>query len=301
MKQIVNQNIKLKIIDFILNVFWKKKDILDFCKNTISENFNYNITEETKRNDIIEAFFNFIDTSPNKKEYYKKIILMIKEWNLNKDGYWYQQGKLNFAIAKSLQMDLMLIEINDKKQKTKYQENLLSINNIKNNFYSMINNLATTPQQKGFEFEKIFYQIAELEKIECSRPYRVPETNEQIDGHLKIENNNYLVELKLTRNEINYATLSTFQGKLSTKGCYPRGIFLSMDGFTDGALLNQLMTVSKNIILMDSTDFINILEGRIKLEKLLVEKINLLQTKGYFYYDPVSHTNKYDLIINNKK
>lgn len=295
--QEINITVKPRIEEFLLNVYWTRQDIVNFCQNIISKNFTCNISTNIKRKDILENFFIFIDTSSQKIEYYKKLVTIIKEWNFDENNYWYKEGKLNYSIAKSIQIDFMKLEINEKKEKQEEKIKEFSIDMIKKNFYSMVQNNNLTPQQKGFEFEKIFYQIAVLEGITHRKPYRVNETMEQIDGTLKIENNNYLVELKFTKNEVNFSTIASFAGKLSTKGCYPRGIFVSMEGFSDGSILNSSFSAYKNIILVDSVDFMNILEGVIKLEELLIKKIEILQTKGYFYYDPVNNLNKYDLII----
>lgn len=295
--QEINITVKPRIEEFLLNVYWTRQDIVNFCQHVISKDFTCNIGTNTKRKDILENFFIFIDTSSQKIKYYKKLVTIIKEWNFDENNYWYKEGKLNYSIAKSIQIDFMKLEINEKKEKQEEKIKEFSIDTIKKNFYSMVQNNNLTPQQKGFEFEEIFYQIAVLEGITHRKPYRVNETMEQIDGTLKIENNNYLVELKFTKNEVNFSTIASFAGKLSTKGCYPRGIFVSMEGFSDGSILNSSFSAYKNIILLDSVDFMNILEGVIKLEELLIKKIEILQTKGYFYYDPVNNLNKYDLII----
>lgn len=295
--QEINITVKPRIEEFLLNVYWTRQDIVNFCQHVISKDFTCNIATNTKRKDILENFFIFIDTSSQKIKYYKKLVTIIKEWNFDENNYWYKEGKLNYSIAKSIQIDFMKLEINEKKEKQEEKIKEFSIDTIKKNFYSMVQNNNLTPQQKGFEFEEIFYQIAVLEGITHRKPYRVNETMEQIDGTLKIENNNYLVELKFTKNEVNFSTIASFAGKLSTKGCYPRGIFVSMEGFSDGSILNSSFSAYKNIILLDSVDFMNILEGVIKLEELLIKKIEILQTKGYFYYDPVNNLNKYDLII----
>lgn len=295
--QIINQNIKDKIEIFILNVYWSKNDILSFIKNNICITFDCKINKDIKRIDIIKKFFEFIDLSFNYIEYYIKIINIIKEWNFNNEDYWLSIGKINHSLAKNIQLEFMKIELNIKKKNTNLNNKKeISIKNIKESFYSMIQNNNITSQKKGFEFEKIFYDIVEFENIEHCRPYRT-NSKEQIDGSLKIENNNYLVELKFTKDEVNFSTLSTLQGKLSTKGNYPRGIFLSMEGFSNGAVLNQFSSINKNIILMDSSDFINILENRITLNELLIKKINAFQRYGYFYYDTMQCQNKYTINI----
>jgi restriction endonuclease Mrr len=107
-------------------------------------------------------------------------------------------------------------------------------------------------------------------------------TGEQIDGAFTFENTDYLFEAKWTKELIAIDDLDAFAGKLSRKLENTLGLFLSINGFSEDAIKAHT-TGRKLMILMDGSDLMAILEGRIDLMVLLYRKKRFAAQTGNIY------------------
>ncbi len=153
---------------------------------------------------------------------------------------------------------------------------------FKNKFLGLLQN-SSNPQQRGFDFEKLFFEILELERFEFSKPYKNP--GEQIDGHFKYEKFDYLVEVKWEKDSAKQKDLSTFDGKIKSKAQSTRGIFVAINGFDQNAIC-KFSGDSPRIILMDGQDLMSILEGRTTFYDCLKSKVNALVKHGNIFFRP---------------
>lgn len=160
-------------------------------------------------------------------------------------------------------------------QKKLQQEQLL---NLKSAFLRLFK--ESNKQKRGYDIEKLFFDLLSLEEFEYTGPYR--KEGEQIDGHFKYEKFDYLVEIKWTEESCKQPDLAVFDTKIRGKAQSTRGFFLSINGF-DTNSVNKFTGDSPRLILMDGADLSAVLEDRVSFFDLLKDKIDQLVKKGSIY------------------
>ncbi len=105
---------------------------------------------------------------------------------------------------------------------------------------------------------------------------------EQIDGAFTFENIDYLFEGKWQQEPANIQDLDAFSGKLVRKLENTLGLFLSINGFSEDAVKDH-STGRRLMILMDGSDLMAVLEGRIDLIQLLLRKRRYAAQTGNIY------------------
>ena len=79
------------------------------------------------------------------------------------------------------------------------------------------------PQARGYAFETFLQQLFEASNLQPRAPFR--NTGEQIDGSFQCQGDIYLVEAKWVVNPVGAGELHIFQGKISQKAAWTRGVF----------------------------------------------------------------------------
>ncbi|CAG9179023.1 restriction endonuclease [Cupriavidus pampae] len=136
---------------------------------------------------------------------------------------------------------------------------------------------SLAPQAKGYELEKIFTELMNISGIPVEEPFRIE--GEQFDGAIKYEGRFYLVELKWTATKTDPAQIGHFHYKLSGK-MDGRGLFISMEGFTDGVLATLPKGKELTMMLLDGVHLANVLSGRHTFRQLLDHAIKSVALKG---------------------
>ncbi len=148
-------------------------------------------------------------------------------------------------------------------------------------FLDLFSTNQYTPQQRGFQLEKIFSELLRVNEFDYSPPYKTD--TEQIDGYFSFEKFDYLVELKWTSEQIKQKDLSIFDGKLKGKGQSTRGLFISVNGFDENSIL-KFTCDNPRILLMTGEDLIYILNNTFTLFDSLKIKTNILAKHGNINY-----------------
>ena len=125
-----------------------------------------------------------------------------------------------------------------------------------------------SPQPRGYAFEGFLTSLFDVWKLDARGGFR--NTGEQIDGSFVHANEVYLLEAKWQSEKTNAATLHAFQGKVSERPLWARGLFISYEGFSDDAFA---AFSSRQIILMDGMDIMDILSRGLHLDKVIREKL----------------------------
>ncbi len=86
----------------------------------------------------------------------------------------------------------------------------------------------------GYAFEKWFYDFAGYFEIVGRPPYKTD--GRQIDGSLSLDGTEYLIETKFTTGKSGSPDIDVFMAKINSKAENTMGVFLSMSGFTSGAI-----------------------------------------------------------------
>jgi Restriction endonuclease len=136
------------------------------------------------------------------------------------------------------------------------------------------------PQQRGYRLEKIIRALFELFDLDPRASFKI--VGEQIDGAFTFEATDYLFEAKWQQGPIGAADLDVLAGKLSRKLDNTLGLFLSINGFSeDGVKAHS--SGRRMMVLMDGSDLMAVLEGRIDLIQLLLRKRREASQSGNIY------------------
>lgn len=125
-----------------------------------------------------------------------------------------------------------------------------------------------SPQQRGFQFEKLLNQLFALFDFEPKAAYVLE--SEQVDGAFTYRTDDYLLEARWRKEPVEPKDLRDFEGKIRGKAKNVLGLFISVSGFTAGA--RNKTSQETPLILMDGTDLLAVLEARIDLTELLERK-----------------------------
>jgi Restriction endonuclease len=144
-------------------------------------------------------------------------------------------------------------------------------------------NAAISEQARGFELERLFFQLLELEKIECFPSYKTD--SEQIDALFLFENKYFFTELKWTKGTVPVSEVYSFQGKMRNKFVGSLGLFISMNGFS--SKVNE--QIEKNTILFDKSDLDFCFYDDYTFSEILKVKLNRAVQYGILDYHFTQH------------
>lgn len=165
----------------------------------------------------------------------------------------------------------------------------LKLEAIKNRYMELVS--SDNAQGRGFELEKIMYELFELFDLDPKASFK--NLGEQIDGAFSLEGTEYLFEAKWQKEPVNKADLAIFSDKVKTKLENTLGVFLSINAYSqDGVAAHQAGGAA--IILMDGSDLMAVFEERIDFTSLLYrKKRHAAQTGGIYlsYYQMVANGN----------
>lgn len=128
---------------------------------------------------------------------------------------------------------------------------------------------GSSPQARGFDLERLMYDIFELFDLDPKASFK--NTGEQIDGAFALEGTDYLFEAKWQQEPVGVQDMDAFAAKVRRKLDNTLGVFLSMNGFSqDGVTAHSVGRPS--VVLMDGADLMAVLEERIDFVSLLLRK-----------------------------
>jgi hypothetical protein len=285
------------LTDALTNIYWYKSELRSFIMNTISDpsilvKLNW---EDYKRN-IVSTLVNFL---ANHQDTYQNDLLKLMNEVCKINDYSHLEridnGKEKAEIAKKSvealrqqikgHQDLLEEQKQQEERRQKAYEKSLQVKGvqerleeIKNEFYKLVG--STNPQNRGFQLEKIIKDLFNLFDLDPKASFRI--IGEQIDGAFTFENSDYLFEGKWQQELVGIQDLDAFSGKLTRKLENTLGLFLSMSGFSEDAVKAH-STGRRLMILMDGSDIMGVLEGRIDLLQLLLRKRRHASQTGNIY------------------
>ena len=152
------------------------------------------------------------------------------------------------------------------------------LEDIKGRYMALV--VSQNVQGRGFELEKVMYDLFELFDLDPKASFR--NTGEQIDGAFCLEGTDYLFEAKWQQDLVSAAALDTFASKVRRKLENTLGVFLSINGYSqDGVAAHS--SGGAVIILMDGADLMAVLEERIDFVSLLLRKKRHASQTGNIY------------------
>ena len=175
-----------------------------------------------------------------------------------------------------------LEEAKQRRWKTQAHQNQLNrtkqiLSELKNEFYSW--SISSDRQGSGFALEKILYRLFELSDLDPKGSFKV--TGEQIDGAFSFNYEEYLLEAKWRNKQTPLS--DSFSGKIGRKFENTLGLFISISGFSEEAIIQFRISQDKRVLLMDGEDLIAVLDERITLSDLLARKRREAAQTGNIY------------------
>ncbi len=307
-KHILHTNMKVQKIssqalialkDALTNVYWRKKELRQFIELTM-ENPYIVSTIDWQENPKYESVSQLIDRMAARQDLYQNDLLRLLQETSNIIDfshlkYWDEKGDLTKrakeAVAKLRAQTIgyfdTMQEIN--KAAEKRIENIEKVkrtisfaeklDELKNKFLAIATGLDH--QQRGFNLEKLLNELFHLFDLLPKAPFKL--VGEQIDGSFTFDNDDYLLEAKWQKAQVNAGDLYKFGGKISGKLKNTLGLFISLDGYSPDCTETG-SSVVKSMILMDGQDLMMVLDGRIRLNEMMFIKRRHASDTGEIYY-----------------
>ena len=129
--------------------------------------------------------------------------------------------------------------------------------------------LATMePHPRGYAFEKLLTDLFHHFGLAPRGAFSLK--GEQIDGSFQHDGHTYLLEAKWHNTKTPASDLHTFEGKLTQKAAWSRGLFVSHAGYTGDGL--EAFGRNKRLLCMDGLDLYELLERRLPLGEVIKRK-----------------------------
>jgi Restriction endonuclease len=126
----------------------------------------------------------------------------------------------------------------------------------------------TDRHERGHRLEQFLNSLFALHDLEPRAAYSLE--HEQIDGAFTFDTDDYLLEARWWSTAMQPADVHPFKAKVESKAKHTFGLFISVNGFTAGAI--ELYSRATSIIFMDGGDLVPVLEDRVNLTEVLLRK-----------------------------
>jgi len=158
-----------------------------------------------------------------------------------------------------------------------------------NDDFNLISLSSATNQKRGYAFEKFLTKMARFYDLKVTDSFKIKGT--QIDGTIKYDGENYNIEAKWHDRILSDEPLIAFCYKQELN-MHGRGIFISINGITEGAASILHKASTKKTIIIDGEDITLILTEMITFPEMLDKKIQAAQTRGLFFINPITGKSK---------
>ncbi|MBI2058400.1 MAG: hypothetical protein HYT87_01380 [Nitrospirae bacterium] len=283
--------------DALTNLYWYKGDLRSFLTTTVTNpallsRLNWG---DYKRN-IVSELIGFLE---RRQDEYQADILRLMAEVARVDDFSHLErlegGKEKAAAARaSVRALRKLTEAHEalfdeqkrmEERRRKAHEEMLrttavrsKLEDLTKEYFSLLN--SQEPQQRGYRLEKIIRELFELFDLDPRASFKI--VGEQIDGAFTFDATDYLFEGKWQQEAIGAADLDVLAGKLARKLDNTLGFFLSINGFSeDGVRAHS--SGRRMMLLVDGSDLMAVLEGRIDLIQLLLRKRREASQTGNIY------------------
>lgn len=281
----------------LTNIYWYKSDLRSFLTSTLANpmllaRLNWG---DLKRN-IVGELVDFLDR--RQEEFQGDLLKLMNEVSRVEDFSHLRHldgGAEKAALARSSVEALRKFtaahsalfeeqkQIEERRQKA-YEARVRTtavrskLDDITRVYYELLKSID--PQGRGYQLEKILRQLFEIFDLDPRASFKI--VGEQIDGAFTFETTDYLLEAKWQQQPVGAAELDALSGKLSRKLDNTLGLFLSVNGFSEDGV-NAHSSGKRMMLLMDGSDLMSVLEGRIDLIQLLLRKRREASETGNIY------------------
>ena len=121
-------------------------------------------------------------------------------------------------------------------------------------------------QDGGYAFERLFISIARASGLECRDPYFG--NGRQFDGSVLVDSHTYLLESRFQTRKAESGDISNLRDKVQGNADLTQGLFVSMGGYTSGAV-KIASRAGSPVILLDSTHVLAALNPTFPLGEII--------------------------------
>jgi len=291
--------------DCILSIFWPRKEIYSFFKDhdctksdlVAIEDF---VERKLTRATMIDLMFDQLNKrTDGGLGPFRAMLQSLLSWNRFDPYYFDTLNKLNRQTAEQNLSHLrQLREIRDAKIKEERerreaieiekQRPHTDLTHLRDQFLELHSG-KLKPQDRGYALEKILAELARIESLEVTEPFKVH--GEQIDGSVKYDGEHYLLEAKWQDKSASNEPVYQFVGKTEGK-MYGRGMFVSVQGFSENIIKTLVQGKAIKTIFVDGEDLVLVLEGHLSFRDMIDKKVKAAQTKGLIYVHPITGSEK---------
>lgn len=151
------------------------------------------------------------------------------------------------------------------------------LGHLQEEYFALLNQ---NPIERGYSLERLMHGLFDLFDLDPKASFKI--IGEQLDGAFSFEGVDFLFEARWRNEQAGAPDLSVFSEKLRAKLENTLGLFLSINGFSDDAVKKH-SSGRRLMILMDGSDLMAVLEGRIELVELLLRKRRHASQTGDIY------------------
>ncbi len=270
----------------LCSIYWYKNELRSFLSNCLNDrglvaSLDWNAYKRQIVSDLVDILCDDQERylSALTKLCYETINLKSFSHLKQLDGGEQKARRAEEAVSQLRELvephqEIVKEQENIEKRKKEFSEKLKSnkavrekLSELNKHFLSVAT--SSDPQRKGYDLEKLMYDIFELFDLDPKASFR--NLGEQIDGAFNLESTEYLFEAKWKSGLIGVQELDAFSAKVARKLDNTLGVFLAMNGYSQDGI-NAHSVGRPNIILMDGSDLMAVLEERIDLVTLLIRK-----------------------------
>lgn len=293
----INPGAVVALKEALSSIYWYKRDLRTFLSNTLESNIVLSSLnwEDYKRN-IVDRLIDRLSREGEEGQIeLRKLIYAIIAIEDFSHLARLDDGKEKVKLANNSVLALRKIasghmQLEEEKKDVErrrllHHNKLQASKQFKDNLSELRNqyaNLVTSEnlQQRGFDLEKIIRVLFNLFDLDPKPSFRTK--GEQIDGAFSFEGIDYLLEAKWQASLITTSDLDSLSAKVLRKLDNTLGLFISINGYSDDGI--SAISLQRNvIILMDGSDLMAVLEGRIDLKDLLRRKKRHAAQTGDIY------------------
>lgn len=296
-KKVVAPAAVVALKEALTNIYWYKADLRSFLTSTLADTrlalrLNW---EDYKRN-IVGGLVDFLASRQN--EFQAELLRLMTEVARIDDFSHLlrlEEGKEKAKKARESVVALRKLVVAheavhaeqkriEKRCRAAYEalvrttEVRKKLDELTQEFYRLLG--ASVPQKRGYQLERIIKELFSLFDLDPKASFKI--TGEQIDGAFTFDGTDYLFEAKWQQELVGAKELDSLAGKLSRKLENTLGLFLSINGFSEDAVKAH-SSGRRLMILMDGSDLMAVLEGRIDLIQLLLRKRRCASQTGNIY------------------
>jgi len=149
------------------------------------------------------------------------------------------------------------------------------IGRLQKEFYKLV--ATKDARRRGILFQEFLYELFKAYDLNPRGSFRI--TGEQLDGAFEFDMTQFLLEAKWEKDPVGAEALDFFSRKVERKLENTLGLFIALNGFTEGGL-KAISRTRPAIILMDGEDLAVALQGLIDFRDLFKRKVRYASQTG---------------------